>query len=224
MRRCSRRRRRVRRRSRRRRPLLQGRRRWRRRCSLGRGRRRRRCSRLRGRRGRRRCRSRRRRRRRSCGPRRRGSRRRRRSGRLGRRGSGGRRRRGGTGAGRRWLLVLVLGIWLRRLRDDDRAVLRLGRQGLRLGRHACELHRREGGRGKQHEAEVLHDGLVPRKVLCAEGFGEAINCQPLGRIVAAPKRRKLFILTSQRLTSHDVHGSFRRCFQIESSMLSPAVC
>jgi hypothetical protein len=62
----------------------------------------------------------------------------------------------------------------------------------------------------------------PGRFCAPKGSAGSINGQPLGRIVAAPKRRKLFILTSQRLNSPDVHGSFRRCFQIESSMLSPA--
>jgi hypothetical protein len=43
----------------------------------------------------------------------------------------------------------------------------------------------------------------------------AINSQRLGWIVAATTRRKLFILTSQRLNSPAVHGPFRRCFQIQ---------
>jgi hypothetical protein len=62
---------------------------------------------------------------------------------------------------RRLLALVVLRL---RLRHDDGI-------GSRLGWHACELHRREGGRGKQHEAKVCHDGLVPRKVLYAEWFG-----------------------------------------------------
>lgn len=92
-----------------------------------------------------------------------------------RRCSGGRGRRGsrgasrGSGAGRRSLagrLLGLVGVLRRRLRlgDDDRS-------SLCLRRCACEMHRREGGGGKQHKAKVCHDGFVPRKVLCAEGFG-----------------------------------------------------
>jgi hypothetical protein len=133
----------------------------------------------------------------------------RRRSRGGRRRSGTRRR-GSTGRRpllRRLFALLVVGLSLR-LGDD-------GRRGLRLGWRACELHRREGGRGKQREAKVCHDGLVPRKVLAPKGSAWTINSQPRGWIVAARKRRKVFILTSQRLNRSAVHGSFRRCFQIE---------
>jgi hypothetical protein len=48
------------------------------------------------------------------------------------------------------------------------------------------LHRRKRGGGEQHEAEVCHDGFIPRrKVLSPHGTAMAINSQPLGRIVAA---------------------------------------
>ena len=96
-----------------------------------------------------------------------------------RRGCGGWRRRSGARTGRRslrrWLLALVFRRLRLRLRDDDRI-------GLRLGWRARELHRREGGRGKQHEAKVCHDGLVsPGKVLVRrEGSVQAINSQRLG--------------------------------------------
>src|SRR5262249_33149460 len=68
---------------------------------------------------------------------------------------------------RRALRGRLLALFLRlswRLRDDERG-------GLRLTWHACELHRREGGRGKQHEAKICHDGLVSRKGLWAQRAG-----------------------------------------------------
>jgi hypothetical protein len=55
----------------------------------------------------------------------------------------------------------------------------------------------------------------PGRFCAPNGSAWAINSQPRGRIVAAPKRRKLFILTSQRLNCGAVHGSFRHCFQTE---------
>jgi hypothetical protein len=58
---------------------------------------------------------------------------------------------------------------------------------LRARHDACELHRREGGRGKQHEAKFGHDGLDPRNELWILGFliqGATINEQALGWIVA----------------------------------------
>jgi hypothetical protein len=183
-RRCALRRRRgVRRRSRgRRRELLPGRRR--RRCSRFWRRRRRRSSRPLWRRWWRwRC-SRSRRRRRGGGRRRCGARRRCSGWRRWRswpRRSGGRRRRRCGARGRRcrgrWSLrrrlLALLGFARLSLRDDDGI-------GLRLGWHACELERREGGRGKQHKAKVCHGDLVPRKVLCAEGFG-TVDQQPAVR-------------------------------------------
>jgi hypothetical protein len=55
----------------------------------------------------------------------------------------------------------------------------------------------------------------PGRFYAPKGSAWAINSQPRGRIVAAPKRRKLFILTSQRLNCGAVHGSFRHCLQTE---------
>src|SRR5262249_43062311 len=55
----------------------------------------------------------------------------------------------------------------------------------------------------------------PGRFYAPKGSARAINSQPRGRIVAARKRRKLFILTSQRLNCGAVHGSFRHCFQTE---------
>jgi hypothetical protein len=151
----------------------------------------------------------------------RGGRRRGRSSGLWRRGRGGRRGRRGTRSGRRslrrGLLALVFLRLCRRLRDGDR-------RGLRLRRHACELHRREGGRGKQHEAKVCHDGLVSPEGSLHREFGTGDQQPALGRIVATAKRRQLFILASQRLRHSLVHDPFSPCFQSESSMLSPAAC
>jgi hypothetical protein len=67
-----------------------------------------------------------------------------------------------------------------------------------------ELHRGEGGRGKQHEAKFCHDDLGPwgkpwqdKKSRSAEPVGVTINGQPLGRIVAGYKRKTLFISFTQ---------------------------
>lgn len=118
--------------------------------------------------------------------------------RCGARGRGGRRR-----TLRRRLLVAVGRL---RLRDDDGI-------WLRPGWHACELHGRQGGRGKQCEAEVCHGDLVPRKVLCAEGLGTIDQLPAVGPHCGGQKNAALFILTSQRLNADAVHGSFSRCFQ-----------
>jgi hypothetical protein len=61
-----------------------------------------------------------------------------------------------------------------------------------MRRRAGEVHRRQRGRGKQHDTKVCHDDLGPpenvhAKVL-SRAFGMTINSQPLGRIVAAAKR------------------------------------
>jgi hypothetical protein len=116
--------------------------------------RRRRCGmrrRSRRRRGvRRRCRRRsaRRRRRRRCGMR--GRRRRRRS--MWRR----RRRRARWWCSLRGWLGLAVRTDFAGLRHHDR-------RGLRVRRRSCEVHRRKGGRGKQRETKVCHDGGGPRQ-------------------------------------------------------------
>jgi hypothetical protein len=100
-----------------------------------------------------------------------------------------------------------------RLRNDDRP-------GLRLRRRARELHRRQGGRGKQRDTKVCHDDLGPRKSFGIKrfsqpnGFGVTINSQPLGRNVAAAKRSGSFILPAQGVTRALVHDAFRGRFQI----------
>jgi hypothetical protein len=57
------------------------------------------------------------------------------------------------------------------------------------------LHRREGGRGKQHEAKFGHGDLDPDNELWFLGLliGNAMNEQALGWIVAAFKRGTGFI-------------------------------
>ena len=61
-------------------------------------------------------------------------------------------------------------------------------------------------------------GNVRVKVLQPNVFGVTMNGQPLGRIVAATKRGRLFILAAQRVTRAPVHDAFRRWFQIRSSI------
>jgi hypothetical protein len=67
-------------------------------------------------------------------------------------------------------------------------------------RDGCELHRREGGRGEQHEAEFGHGGLDPGNELWILGLliqGVAINEQALGWIVAGVERGTGFILQGE---------------------------
>jgi hypothetical protein len=83
------------------------------------------------------------------------------------------------------------------------------------------VHRGKGCRGKQHEAKFGHDDLGPRgkpgkikKGRSAEPVGVTINGQPLGRIVAAYKRKALFISFMQWVAYAPVHCAFRRWFHV----------
>ena len=98
------------------------------------------------------------------------------------------------------------------LRDDER-------RGLRMRCGDCKLRRRQSGRGKQHEAKVCHDDLVPGKVLAAD---EEIQ-QPNGsvvdqRLIIRPdcggrENESAFISSSNGLRRANIHCAFRQCFQ-----------
>jgi hypothetical protein len=89
------------------------------------------------------------------------------------------------------------------LRDHDR-------RGLRLRCGACELHRGEGRRGKQHEAKLGHGDEILRKVL---EVSLAINRYALGRIVAGGRDAARFISANDALQNIDVHCAFSRTMQ-----------
>jgi hypothetical protein len=161
-------------RGRRRRRLFRGRRRrrWWSRCLMRRGRRRwrrrtcRRGRRWRGRCVRRRCRG--RRRGRTCGC----CRRRCCSGRRRWRRASCRRRRCRRALRRllRFSIRADFALWLS-LRDNDR-------RGLRMRCGACEWHRGESCRGKQHEAKLSHGGEIPGKVLEAKWCDQQLRVRP----------------------------------------------
>jgi hypothetical protein len=87
-------------------------------------------------------------------------------------------------------------------------------------RYACELHRREGGCGKQHEAKFGHGDLDPENELWFLGLliqGKAINEQALGWIVAASKRGTRFISRRKTHKNTPVHGVFRLVVRFQHS-------
>jgi hypothetical protein len=48
------------------------------------------------------------------------------------------------------------------------------RRGLGVRWRGYQLHRRQSGRGKQHETKVCHDGLDPRKIPGNKAWQQAL--------------------------------------------------